>query len=45
MGNVVMGKFLKTLPIMVFNIWVNILPMGYPLGFFLKNGVKWDAMV
>ena len=28
MGNVGMGKFLKTLPIMVFNIWVNILPMG-----------------
>ena len=25
-----MGKFLKTLPIMVFNIWVNILPMPPP---------------
>ena len=27
MGNVDMGKNLKTLPIMVINIWVNILPM------------------
>ena len=28
MDNVDMGKNLKTLPIMVINIWVNILPMA-----------------
>ena len=28
MGNVDMGKYLKTLPIMVINIWVNFLPMA-----------------
>ena len=29
MGNVGMGKFLKTLPIQYVNIWVNILPMDW----------------